>query len=247
MADENLNLDFSGSSEIDFAGLGDSEQITLLGRIARMPKPQRNAAFNKVAAATAGKVVGSGGSHGGGGRGTSRNEMVARLELLPEKIRQALKSKTMQLSDGYYYVVKAAGGLSTIEMFSSSDVKAAGTGNVGNAKLETDRYFLLSGIAVLSGIDAVLANTDFDQIPLSIRNGEMEFYTDKSHFVLPKTSMEVFNTDKRNNVQKGVYLLDNPKLIVPQIELRMRLSFSQALAANTNIKVMLLGTHVIPF
>jgi hypothetical protein len=237
-----LNLDFSGT-EVDFAGLGDTEQIALLGRIARMPKPQRGAAFNKMAAAAKGVAA----SPSGGGRGTSRNEMVARLELLPENIRQALKNKTMQLSDGYYYVVKAAGGLSTIEMFSSSDVKVPGTGNIGNAKLETDKYFLLSAIAVLSGIDAVLANADFDNIPLSIRNGEMEFYTDRSHFVLPKTSMEVFNTDKRNNIQKGVYILDNPKLIVPQIELRMRLSFSQALAANTNIKVMLLGTHVIPF
>lgn len=239
---EDLNLDFSGASEVDFSGLGDTEQIALLGRIARMSPPKRNAAWTKMAAAT---VKNSGMQFGG--RGSSRNEMFARLELLPQNIRQALTNKTMQLSDGYYYVSKAAGGLSTIEMFNSSDVKAPGVGNIGNAKLETDRYFLLSAIAVLSGIDPAIVNTDFDSIPLSIRNGEMEFYTDKSHFVLPKTSMEVFNTDKRNNIQKGVYMLDNPKLIVPQIELRMRLSFSQALAANTNIKVMLLGTHVIPY
>jgi len=240
---EDLNLDFSGASEIDFAGLGDTEQIALLGRIARMSPSKRNAVWNKMAAATAKKT----GSIGGGGRGSSRNEVFARLELLPQNIRQALTNKTMQLSDGYYYVAKAAGGLSTIEMFNSSDVKAPGVGNIGNAKLETDRYFLLSAIAVLSGVDPAIISTDFDSIPLSIRNGEMEFYTDKSHFVLPKTSMEVFNTDKRSNIQKGVYMLDNPKLIVPQIELRMRLSFSQALAANTNIKVMLLGTHVIPY
>jgi hypothetical protein len=76
-----------------------------------------------------------------------------------------------------------------------------------------------------------------------VRNGEFEFKANGTVLV-PNTSNEVFNTDGKN-ITKGLYVLDNPKLIKDQQPIEFNIEWGTNAAADTCMKAVLWGTSVI--
>ena len=131
-------------------------------------------------------------------------------------------------------------------MFENTDNKKAGLGNIANAKLEKDNYFILTGIILLTGVDADRNKVAFDLIPDVIRNGEFQFEVNTKKSV-GQIDNEVFNTAGKSDILKGFYKFDNPKMVEPQVDIALNIDFADVAAPNTWMKAILVGSSVIPY
>jgi hypothetical protein len=84
---------------------------------------------------------------------------------------------------------------------------------------------------------------NYDIIPDFVRNGEFEFKANGTVLV-PNTSCEVFQTEGKDNF-KGLFVLDNPKIIRDQQSIECNLEWSANAPENSFLKVILRGTAVI--
>lgn len=232
------NLEALTNPDVSFAGLGAVAQMRTLKAIMDQPvEANKNAGIrmlvNKIQSDKA-----------TGGVKTSRDNFKERMGLLPENIQTALIEKRAQLSDAILYWNKVCGAVSTKDLIASADTKAAGVTNVDQSKLPSGQWFLLNEIWLLSGVNATLSTTAFGAIADAIANGELEIKVDGKPIMNP-ISCQAF---KRGSAEKvGRYVLDNPKLIEPQKEMRAFLSTSEAMAANTNVQLVFVGSQIITF
>ncbi len=176
----------------------------------------------------------------------SRAEFEKRISLLPKEIQQGLASQSLQAVDTAYYVVKTISGSKVIKMFKDDDNKVVGTSNISSGKLEKGNYFLLYGIQLLGGVgdSADSAGTvNYDVIPDYVRNGEFEFKANGT-VLSPKTSCEVFQTEGKD-IFKGLFVLDNPKIIRDQQSIEFNVEWSANAPSNSYLKAILRGTAVI--
>lgn len=179
---------------------------------------------------------------------SSRGQAISRMGALPAHIQEGLANKRLQFSDTRFYFVKAAGGATSVRMIETSDTKAAGTTNVDRGKLDKDNYFLLTGLILLSGVNADPKAASYGTIATAIANGDFEFKAAGNKYLLPKdTSTQVFDTNNRTDIENGLFKLDNPKWIEPQTEINFDIRFASAAAANTNLKLVLVGVSVINY
>jgi hypothetical protein len=221
--------------DMDISGLSVEKTAELLGELTMLPASTQAAWLKKI-----------GGRQGTNDVSGSRGELMKRIALLPADIQNGLLTKRLQLADTRFYQVKSVAGLKTIKMFENTDNKKAGLGNIANAKLEKDNYFILTGIILLTGVDPEKAHVAFDLIPDVIRNGEFQFEVNTKKMV-GQIDNEVFNTAGRNDVLKGFYKLDNPKMVEPQVDIALNVDFADVAAANTWMKAVLVGSSVIPY
>ncbi len=176
----------------------------------------------------------------------SRAEFEKRIHLLPTEIQKGLASQSLQAVDTVIYVVKSVGGSKVVKMFKDDDNKVVGISNISSGKLEKGNFFLLYGIQLLAGIaeaNETAADVNFNSIPDYVRNGEFEFKANGTVLV-PNTSNEAFFTDGKD-VFKGLYVLDNPKVIKDQQAIEFNLEWGTNAPANTYLKAILRGTSVI--
>jgi hypothetical protein len=176
----------------------------------------------------------------------SRAEFEKRIHLLPTEIQKGLANQSLQAVDTVIYVVKTVGGNKVVKMFKDDDNKVVGISNISSGKLEKGNFFLLYGIQLMSGVaDAgeTAADVNFNIIPDFVRNGEFEFKANGTVLV-PNTSNESFFTDGKD-VFKGLYVLDNPKVIKDQQAIEFNLEWGTNAPANTYLKAILRGTSVI--
>jgi len=176
----------------------------------------------------------------------SRAEFEKRISLLPKEIQQGLASQNLQAVDTAYYVVKTISGSKVIKMFKDDDNKVVGTSNISSGKLEKGNYFLLYGIQLLGGVgdSADSAGTvNYDVIPDYVRNGEFEFKANGT-VLIPNTSCEVFQTEGKD-IFKGLFVLDNPKIIRDQQSIEFNVEWSANAPSNSYLKAILRGTAVI--
>lgn len=176
----------------------------------------------------------------------SRAEFEKRISLLPKEIQQGLASQSLQAVDTAYYVVKTISGSKVIKMFKDDDNKVVGTSNISSGKLEKGNYFLLYGIQLLGGVgdSADSAGTvNYDVIPDYVRNGEFEFKANGT-VLIPNTSCEVFQTEGKD-IFKGLFVLDNPKIIRDQQSIEFNVEWSANAPSNSYLKAILRGTAVI--
>lgn len=213
------------------------EPTELLGRIARLPKDKQTKFFKNFAKRP--QVA--------AGTGNSRNEAEAKLDQLPKEIIEGLANKRLQLSDTRFYVVKDVAGKNSIDMFQGTDNKNLALGNLANQKLEKDNWFLLFGVIMVYGENvAGKESCDFGQIPPIVRNGEFELEAGNKKIVgLIENSC--FDTRSRVHLETGYKPLESTKWIEPQVEIKMPVKFTAAANANAFLKVVLVGTSVIPF
>ena len=176
----------------------------------------------------------------------SRAEFEKRISLLPKEIQQGLASQSLQAVDTAYYVVKTISGSKVIKMFKDDDNKVVGTSNISSGKLEKGNYFLLYGIQLLGGVgdSADSAGTvNYDVIPDYVRNGEFEFKANGT-VLIPNTSCEVFQTEGKD-IFKGLFVLDNPKIIRDQQSIEFNVEWSANAPSNSYLKAILRGPAVI--
>jgi hypothetical protein len=233
--------DVLSNTDIDLSGLSDMEAQSLLGELGKLPAAQRVSAFRRMLARKkpAQPMASIAADN------SSRGELLKRLDLLPPDIVARIKRRDLQLSDARLMVAKAAGTLTQLKIFRDNDTKAVGVAMVNGAKLQKDNWMIVTGIQVLSGVDASVTACDYGNPVALIRNGQFEFKVDKKN-LLPETHSECF-VHGRSDVERGTFILHNPKIIEPQKDIEMNFEFAAALAANTNIKVVLIGSGVIPY
>lgn len=176
----------------------------------------------------------------------SRAEFEKRISMLPKEIQVGLANQSLQAVDTAYYVVKTISGSKVIKMFKDDDNKVVGSSNISSGKLEKGNYFLLYGIHLLGGTAEKEDNpgsVNFDIVPDYLRNGEFEFKANGTVLV-PNTSCEVFQTSGKDTF-KGLFVLDNPKIIRDQQSIELNIEWANNAPTNTYLKAILRGTAVI--
>jgi hypothetical protein len=176
----------------------------------------------------------------------SRAEFEKRIHLLPAEIQKGLATQTLQAVDTVMYVVKPIGGSKVIKMFKDDDNKVVGLSNISSGKLEKGNFFLLYGIQLTCGIaegTETAGEVNFNFIPDYVRNGEFEFKANGTVLV-PNTTTDVFNTEGKD-IYKGLYVLDNPKVIKDQQSIEFNIEWAANAPDKTYLKAMLHGTAVI--
>ncbi|MCE9537711.1 MAG: hypothetical protein K8R85_00615 [Bacteroidetes bacterium] len=218
---------------------GDEKQSMLLGQLAELAKKhpaKAAAAVKKIASMQA----------AGGNNLSPRDQAILRIDGLPKPIREALFDKRLQLVDDVIYVAKAAGGLSSVEMFKSDDDKVHGASNIAKAQLDKDLHFIITSVRLTSGIDPSVKDANYGIIAKEIANGDFEFKINGGRYVFPKDSATSrFDTTGKQNVLVGEFILSTPKWIEPDTDIIWDLKFSNPLAALTNIRAELIGVRVI--
>ena len=205
-----------------------------LGAVARLPKEKQATALRKGFGAR-------------GNRNTSRAELEEKFSQLPKDIREGLLKKRLQLADTRFYVIKDIAGKTTIDVFQGTDNKNVGLGNLANQKLEKDNWFIISSIRMLYGVNLISREkTDFGLCPPEIINGEFELEAGQKK-IFGLTTNEIFDTKNRTDIPVGYYKLESTKIIEPQVEIKMPVKFAAAAEISTLLKVVFIGTSVIPF
>ena len=188
---------------------------------------------------------------------TSRQKYEARLDLLPQEIRDRIESGVDQLCDSEIYSVVALGAslTSITDLFAPDGAKTVGLRNISNQKIDADKYFLLCAIEILYGVDAANSGKTATfgalvDIP-ALYDGEFEL-TQNGRKIVPKQSMHLFfngvavgKTDLSTVIyNRSIFVLDNPKFLVPQQELKgtMEWGVTPGAAANSFVKIRLIGT-----
>ncbi|WP_296682136.1 hypothetical protein [Flavobacterium sp.] len=176
----------------------------------------------------------------------SRAEFEKRISMLPKEIQVGLANQSLQAVDTAYYVVKTISGSKVIKMFKDDDNKVVGSSNISSGKLEKGNYFLLYGLQLLGGVgdnNDSPGSVNYDVVPDYMRNGEFEFKANGTVLV-PNTSCEVFQTTGKDTF-KGLWILDNPKIIRDQQSIELNIEWSANAPQNSYLKAILRGTAVI--
>jgi hypothetical protein len=176
----------------------------------------------------------------------SRAEFEKRISMLPKEIQVGLANQSLQAVDTAYYVVKTISGSKVIKMFKDDDNKVVGSSNISSGKLEKGNYFLLYGLQLLGGVgdnNDSPGSVNYDVVPDYMRNGEFEFKANGTVLV-PNTSCEVFQTTGKDTF-KGLWVLDNPKIIRDQQSIELNIEWSTNAPQNSYLKAILRGTAVI--
>lgn len=232
--DELLGGEYTNVADL----LGDSSDFgEVLGRISRLPKDQQGKAIAALVKRPDATIAGN----------SSRIEFEKKFRQLPKEIREGLLKKRLQLADTRFYVIKDIASKTFVDMILGTDQKNVGLGNLANAKLEKDNWFILSAMRLLYAESAGgMFTADFTHIPAVIRNGEFEFEAGNKKLV-GLISNDVFDTIGRTDMPIGYYKFESVKIIEPQVEIKMPVKFAAAAGANTFLKVVFIGTSVIPF
>jgi hypothetical protein len=166
--------------------------------------------------------------------------------MLPSEIQRGLANHSLQAVDTALYVVKSITGSKVIKMFKDDDNKVVGISNISSGKLEKGNFFLLYGMQLLAGVaegTETAPDVAFNVIPDYVRNGEFEFKANGTVLV-PNTSNEVFFTEGKD-IFKGLYILDNPKVIKDQQSIEFNLEWGSNAPDKSYLKAILRGTSVI--
>lgn len=228
-------VDGEYNNAADLMGI-DTENSDLLGRISKLPKEQQGKALKQLMR-----------RGGAGGSESSRKEMEQRFNQLPKEIRDGLLNKRLQLVDTRFYVIKDISGKNSIDVFQGTDQKSVGLGNLANQKLEKDNWFIIYAMRMLYAQNAAGRDTaDFIHVVPIILNGEFELEAGNKKLI-GLADNTAFDTRSRTDLPIGYYKLENTKIIEPQVEIKMPVKFTGAAAATTFLKVIFIGTSVIPY
>jgi len=226
----------------DYNLLGAISEDELLGALERANLAERKQFVRRVQAQTKQTVAASGGTT------NSRGEFEKRLHWLPKEIQQGLAGKTLQAVDAAFYTTKSIASSKIVKMMKDDDNKVVGQCNISSAKLEKGNIMLLSGIILLAGLadgTRTAAEVNYDILPEVIRNGEFEFKANGTTLI-PSTSCEVFNTVNMN-IRKGLFQMDNPKVILDQQAMELNIEWGANAPANMYMKAILIGTSVTKY
>jgi len=236
--EEALNI-VNNADVADLMGYAALEkQEMLLGAIQAMPRASKAAAFKKLLTRQS----------AGGANLSARDEAIVRIGALPEYIQKGLADKRLQLSDASMFVTKSVGGATEVRMLKNDDNKNPGIGNISKQQLDKDNFFLVTGIRLLSAVDAAgPAGAAFGVVSKEVANGDFEFKANGKYLLPKDNSNQIFNTTNKTDVLSGYYKLDNPKWIEPQVDIIMDIRFGVAAPVDTQLRFELIGAMVQPY
>ena len=234
-----MDLKVIDHEDFDLGLLTVENANALLGALSAMPEAKRGVMLKKMASKKSTINLDNG----------SRTKMLRLLPYFPADIQKGLLERRLQLVDSEYYFVKSVAGVKNIKMIQDTDNKAAGLGNVSKQKLEKDNHFCLTGVILISGVAVNKEDVTFDVIPHEIRNGDFEFKINGGKSITPasRVSCEKFDTGNRNDIRKGLWILDNPKPVEAEQAIEFNIDFAAAPVANTWAKAILVGSSVVPY
>lgn len=184
---------------------------------------------------------------------TAKAEFEKRLGQLPPEIQRALLKGKLQIVDGDIYSIKSIAKKQTVDLLESSDDKKVGICNLNSSKLDSNKWFLVTGIELLYCADASgtdddhLQLADFkDELPPQIKNGEFSLEQD-SDVLIPEISCEVFNNMGQTNVKKGLYRMENPKFLKPLKEITPEIKLSGIGGNTAAVKFRLIGATLAKY
>ena len=184
---------------------------------------------------------------------TAKAEFEKRIPQLPREIQRALGKGSLQIVDGDIYSMKSISNRQTVTLLESSDDKMVGVCNLNSAKLDSNKYFLVTAIELLYCSD-VSGTTDEhlqtgmynEDLPPQVRNGEFQLEQD-SDVLIPEISCEVFVNEGQTNIKKGLYKLENPKFLKPLKEISPELRLAGIGAENAAVKFRLIGATLAKY
>ena len=191
---------------------------------------------------------------------TDREKFQARISQLPEEVMMRLSNGIEQACDDEIYSVLALGSSATNinDLFPPAGSLDTALRNIANAKLDANKFFLLTAIELMYGIDATnsgkTATFTTCQYPASLFNGEFEL-KQNGRTIIKKQSLSMFfkgikstdshlNSTSITNVyhERTLHVLHNPKWIYPQQALKGIMEWAVAPgAANSYLKIRLIG------
>ena len=184
---------------------------------------------------------------------TAKAEFEKRMGQLPKEIQKALARGKLQIVDGDIYSMKTISSKQTVLLLESSDDKKVGICNLNSAKLDSNKWFLVTAIELLYCADASGTNDDHLQVanygedlPPQIKNGEFQLEQD-SDVLIPEISCEVFVNEGQTNIKKGLYKLDNPKFLKPLKEISPEIRLAGIGANNAAVKFRLIGATIAKY
>lgn len=183
---------------------------------------------------------------------TAKAEFEKRIGQLPAEIQKALAKGKLQIVDGDIYSMKSISNKQTIRLLESSDDKKVGICNLNSAKLDSNKWFLVTGIELLFSSNAPMDNGHLqtanynEALPAVIKNGEFKLEQD-SDVLIPEISCEVFNNTGQTNIKKGLYKLDNPKFLKPLREITPELRLADVGPNNSALKFRLVGATIAKY
>jgi len=181
-------------------------------------------------------------------RKTARQEFIDRLhEIADSDLRRKIQppagqTPLEQVTDQALFSAKKISDVTfTDAIFKSDDSKVDGLRNVALAKTPTGKYFLVNKLVLQSKASAELADAVFTDLATDVMQGEIEITVDKKAVVSRMPISALFPEVDGNGKWTGVTFLDNPKMLPPDKDIIVRMWFPKALAANTCIKLALVG------
>jgi hypothetical protein len=184
---------------------------------------------------------------------TAKAEFEKRIGHLPKEIQKALARGKLQIVDGDIYSMKSVANKQTILLLESSDDKKVGISNLNSAKLDSNKWFLVTSIELLYCADASGTDDDHlqvanyhDDLPPQIKNGEFQLEQD-SDVLIPEISCEVFVNEGQTNIKKGLYKLANPKFLKPLKEISPEIRLAGVGANNAALKFRLIGATIAKY
>ena len=164
---------------------------------------------------------------------------------LPENLRKLYDTKKLTTADHVIYGVEFVSS-QRVEIFRPGDDKERGVTNLNGSKLPKEHYFLLTAIQILGGVHASAdtddagKSVDFGEIHTVVANGEFELkVADKIYF--HDCGNRVFKHGVVGNLDKGIFNLENPKLIEPEANIELNVELSADAPPHYFLKANLIG------
>lgn len=177
---------------------------------------------------------------------TPKEKFEKKAHLLPQGVLQKLQAKQLRVGDDMIYAIKTAGGQQTINLFKSGDKKNIGETNIPFGKMPSNKYFVASGLILLSGTAAtedIAATTgaavDFEEIHPVFSNGEFELKIGQKIYMEDAT-LEVFRSRKTNS-PVGYFEFSEPIVILSDEDIRLDVKLGVPAPAKTWMKAILIG------
>ncbi len=181
----------------------------------------------------------------------SREEFLKRLGQLDPDLASKIKNGEFQICDYVIFNTKCASGLNSFEPFEAADAKTKGLRNINARKLEKDSPFLMLGIRITYGIGegkddehGKVVAFGVDELPPVIANGEMSMSLGTKVVMPEKFPLAAF-VRAGADTPKGLYLLDSPKFLKPQEEIKIKYDFAGPAAENAWIRTELIGAIAV--
>lgn len=238
------------NAEIEGLGeLPDEQKVKVIDAInglAATPEAKSNA---KKKVFKAGKRGGGLNFTGGSKNMNAKDIFESRMNQLPQAMQRDLMSGKLQLINKVYYSRKFVSSLSNAKMFDTDQLTATGKTNLLNGKMAANKAFACVAIRVTGCThsetadgDSVLYGCSFGEACNNVLNGEFEFGVGSQNFV-EKSPASIFRTTGNSNVPAGLYMLDTPKMVLPQEEVKFELYFAGTAPAKTALSVELIGVE----